>query len=89
MSRMGGHAVVGVDDAADTITVAGACPVTRREWELTVPLSGYVAWREGAPIQVALPGVTKELREQLVSGTTPEGWRELFPPGWDGDEDDA
>ena len=34
-------------------------------------------------IQDIMPDVSKEDREFLISGTTPEEWAKLFPPGSD------
>lgn len=36
------------------------------------------AWRNGQLIQVAMPNVPADLREFLITGTTPEEWNEIF-----------
>ena len=40
------------------------------------------SWEEGALIQRAMPNLSTEDREFIISGITPEEWREAF-----GDED--
>ena len=46
--------------------------------ELEVPMSGLVARRGGALIQDAFPEMQRPQREQIVSGTHPECWQEMF-----------
>ena len=58
-----------------TVTVSGSCQITGSRYSATVPKTGYDAWRTGTRIQHALPDVSKEDREWLVSGISPEGWR--------------
>lgn len=66
-----------------TITVTTKpCTVCGKESQITAPAEGVKAWREGAFIQDALPELTTEEREMLISGTHPNCWDELF-----GDED--
>lgn len=41
----------------------------------------YDAWKGGrAHIQDALPNLTPEQREFILTGCTPEDWAALFPP---------
>lgn len=35
-------------------------------------------WQRGALIQDAMPNLSREEREFLISGYTPEDWKELF-----------
>jgi len=46
----------------------------------------FWAWQNGALIQNAMPGTSKEERELLVSGTCGECWKEIFR--YDEDEED-
>lgn len=46
--------------------------------ELEVPMSGLVARKNGALIQDAFPEMGRPQREQIVSGTHPECWQEMF-----------
>lgn len=50
------------------------------EWgEVIVPENGFYSWAsDRVPIQDAMPDVPKEQREQLVSGTCPDCWKEYF-----------
>lgn len=41
----------------------------------------WAAYDSGMLIQRALPHLTAEVREFMISGTTPEEWAILFPPG--------
>lgn len=62
----------------DTVTVTGRCIVTQKEHSVTVPAKGYYDWREGRLIQDAMPNVSSDDREFLISGTSPEGWDTMF-----------
>jgi hypothetical protein len=46
--------------------------------EVEVPNSGLARRSAGALIQDAFPDLSRGLREQLVSGTHPECWAEMF-----------
>lgn len=39
---------------------------------------GYEAWKNGAMIQNAMPYLTADEREMLISGTCPQCWEEMF-----------
>ena len=41
------------------------------------------AWKGGLMIQDAMPNVSADDREFLISGVTPEEWNETFPNGDD------
>ena len=60
-------------------------PVTRKVNEMHVEATNeqWAAYDRGELIQRALPHLTKEVREFMISGTTPEDWEKLF-----GDEDE-
>jgi hypothetical protein len=60
------------------VTVTGNCFVTGNEHSVNVPLAGFKKWESGMMIQAAMPGVSAEDREFLISGTSPAGWRQLF-----------
>jgi hypothetical protein len=38
-------------------------------------------WQNGTLIQRAMPNLTAEEREFLMTGTTPEEWKEMFGEG--------
>ena len=46
--------------------------------EVEVPTAGFLARQLKAPIQECFPELDKALREQIVSGTHPECWTEMF-----------
>lgn len=69
-------------------TVTGPCYVTKNLHSVTVPTIGLRDWAERrALIQDALPDISREDREFLISGTSPEGWAQTFS-GDDEDDDD-
>lgn len=51
-----------------------------KENTLEVPCTEeqYKAWQNGQYIQVAMPNVPADLREFVMTGTTPEEWNEIF-----------
>jgi hypothetical protein len=53
--------------------------VTGDPYTLCLHLEGLMAWIGGELIQNAFPDLTREDREFLISRTSPEGWKRLFP----------
>lgn len=48
---------------------------------VVVPTDAYAQWTAGhGPIQQFMAEMPEELREQLISGTHPECWDEMYPP---------
>lgn len=39
-------------------------------------------------VQNIFPDLTKEQREFIMTGITAEEWLEIFPPGWDGEDEE-
>ena len=72
------HKVYQYDE--DNFIVIGTCPGTKKEWEVIVSEAGYRAWASGLLIQRALPKLSVEQREMLITGYTQEGWDLIFPP---------
>lgn len=60
-------------------TFSGRCIVTGKQYSVTVPSEELKAFRAGAKIQEAMPSVSAEGREFLLSGKCPEGWQKTFP----------
>jgi hypothetical protein len=61
------------------VRLSGRCVVTGKEYSLVVTLEGVIAYFTlGANIAEAFPELTREEREFLSSGTSPEGWKQLF-----------
>lgn len=61
-----------------TYTFTGKCVMTGKVYSVTVPADGLFRYRQGALIQEAFPTVSREDREFLKSGMSPEGWNEAF-----------
>jgi hypothetical protein len=62
-----------------TYTFTGKCVVTGKPHSVTVPAAELYAYRSGAYIQNAMPSVSAEDREFLMSGYSPAGWARAFP----------
>lgn len=56
----------------------GKCVVTGKETSVKVPSSALFAYRQGKHIQDAMPMVSKDDREFLMSGISAEGWKQMF-----------
>ena len=54
------------------------CPMCHKKSQLQVPLQGLEAWRRGELIQRALPELTADEREMLMTGTHPDCWDKMF-----------
>lgn len=57
------------------------CPLCGRLTELDVPNSGFLAWQDGSRIQDALPMLTADEREVLMTGICPACWDEINGEG--------
>lgn len=67
------------EDLADGLTrVFGNCQFTGQEWECRVPTEGVHLFESGVPAQRAFPDLSAEVREFLISGTSPAGWKKAF-----------
>lgn len=65
----------GVDNL---IRLTAPCVVTKKPYSVVVNERDYKNWLNGTLIQKAMPYLSKEDREFLVSGTSPEGWTKIF-----------
>ena len=61
----------------------GHCVITNKNYTVKVPAKELFDYRQGQYIQVALNSVSAEDREFLMTGYSPEGWKQVFY-----DEDD-
>lgn len=57
------------------------------EGTLELPNEGIAKYEAGAFVQDAFPELARELREQIISGTHPKCWDEMFAP-FDGEDDE-
>lgn len=69
-----------------TYTFTGPCVVTGKEYSVTVKAESLYKYRRGALIQDAFREVSVDDREFLISGYSPEGWKQSF--GEDESEDE-
>lgn len=55
-------------------------PITGEENEMELPITvlQLEAWRNGAAIQVAMPQLSPNQREFIISGIMPDEWEALF-----------
>lgn len=67
-----------VPDGHLTVTTR-PCMVCKRTSQLNIPVEGYQAWERGALLQNALPELTDDERELLLTGTHPDCWDIAFP----------
>lgn len=72
-------------------TFTGPCKKTGRPYSVKVPGEALYKYRRGARIQDAFPDMSKDDREFLMSGYSPEGWKLIFgdPENEDGDPEDG
>ena len=64
---------------AMTAVVAVPCRMCQETTDLKVNFQGFVNWKSGELIQDALPELSADERELLISGTCNECWQQLFP----------
>jgi len=66
------------DNGDGTVTISGNCVFTKKPYSVTVNIDEYTCWADGEAIQYAMPNVSADDREFLISGISPEGWKETF-----------
>ena len=67
------------EDAGNGFTrVFGPCAFTRVEYSCKVPTEGLMRYLDGDHAQVAMPDVSPEDREFIISGISPMGWEKTF-----------
>ena len=54
------------------------CAFCRETHKVKVSAKGYKAWRSGTHIQTAMPELSEDDRERLISGVCPGCWGEQF-----------
>jgi hypothetical protein len=75
-----------VRDGKQVYIFTGPCFATGKPYSVAVPAEGLFKYRQGAYIQDAFPEISKDDREFLMSGYSPEGWKQIFGSGEE-DED--
>lgn len=58
--------------------VSGPCKFTGEEYSCLVPIDGLTKFMNGMHAQDALPSVSADDREFLISGISPAGWKRAF-----------
>lgn len=56
----------------------GLCMITKKPYSVKIPKEALYKYNQGALIQDAMPTVSKEDREFLISGYSPDGWKQVF-----------
>jgi len=62
----------------NTITISKRCLYTKKQYSVTISRDEYDKWLSGERIQNAMPNISAGDREFLISGISPEGWRQMF-----------
>lgn len=64
------------------VVFTGPCMVTGKPHTVRAPKSGvdaYAANPRGSYIQTVFPDMSADDREFLISGISPDGWKQTFP----------
>ena len=62
----------------ETMIISVKCPFCGKVTEIEVPLVGYLDWEDGELIQNAMPNLSAEDRELLISGVCYDCQRKIF-----------
>ena len=65
------------------ITRVSTYSSTTNTQEIDVTHEHLDAWRSGVSIQVAMPHLSADERELIMTGITSDEWNKLFKPGTD------
>lgn len=65
-------------DGKQIYTFTGPCVVTGKSYSVAVDGEQLYAYRRGKKIQDAFPTISADDREFLMSGISPEGWKQTF-----------
>lgn len=66
----------------DTVTVQRQCTVSKKLYSVSISVYQWADWKSGKLIQDAMPDLSDDQREFLITNTTPEEWNEM----WGGEE---
>ena len=83
--RSAGPQAAGEPQTENVLIHTPLCMMCGKSAVLSVPNTGWGEWQRGKNIQDALPMLTKEEREMLITGTHPDCFDAMFPP--DDDEE--
>lgn len=62
----------------DRCRLTGRCVITGEQYSVETINSHVEAYQNGALAQDAFPDLGTDDREFLISGTSPQGWKEVF-----------
>lgn len=68
-------------------TVNCVCPICSQSSVVLVEIESYVAWRRGSLIQVAMPYLSANERESLMTGICSDCWDDMFSEDDEDSED--
>jgi hypothetical protein len=71
---------------SETTILTKPCFVCGEDGFVVVSQASYDKWKQGVHIQDAMPEMPAPLREQLMTGTHPKCWEEMFSGFGDEDE---
>ncbi len=71
-------AVPSNENGINYTTFTGPCFYTGKPYSVKVPTAGIGKYVEGDFIQDAFPELSVDDREFLISGYSPEGWKQVF-----------
>lgn len=63
---------------SEWIDIKRPCVVTGEPYSVSVRRTDWNEWKGGKLAQLAFPYLSREDREFIISGTSPQGWEELF-----------
>ena len=61
-----------------SVIISGKCVFTGEIYVVIAKKSEYLKWQQGEVIQRAMPSLSKDDREFLISGISPKGWKQAF-----------
>lgn len=65
-------------DGQQVYIFTGPCMVTGKPYSIRVPGPGLYAYNQGKDLSECFPEMSMGDREFMISGTSPEGWKQLF-----------
>ena len=68
-----------MQDDGDKTILTGKSAIKGQPIRMVVDKKAYEKYLNGAKVQDAFPDMSREEREILISGITPQEWDELFP----------
>lgn len=69
------------DNYDGTVNISGHCVFTKKPYKIErVKEEQWQAYLNGALVQNAFKGMSKDDREFIISGISPEGWLNTFGP---------